>query len=150
MSCTNHLVKREALRFSLKIPLGLSAAHSSNTAFMGRQFKPLHCRRTERIELRLSKNEAHELFTRSINAGMSAAEYIRRSSLGPDTSTIKASTDHTTLISQLNDLYKLGQVLGQLVRSGIYNADPDKAALLSETLQEIKTLSALLIQKLSA
>jgi hypothetical protein len=114
---------------------------------MGRHVKPGQFRRTERIELRLTKDEAHELFTRSIKVGLSASDYIRKSALGA-ASMEKASPDRTTLISHLNELYKIGQILSQLVRSGLFNTNPDKAALLSETLQEIKALSSHLIKKI--
>jgi hypothetical protein len=115
---------------------------------MGRQFKPSQFRRTERIELRLSKAEAHEVFTRSIKAGLSVSDFIRKSALGADAFMVRAEPERATLINQLNELHNIGQALGQLVRSGIYNTNPDKAALLAETLLEIKTLSAHLIKKL--
>jgi hypothetical protein len=117
---------------------------------MGRQLKPVHCRRSERIEIRLTKEESQKIFMRSIMANMTTSDYIRKLVLGTEAYMEKASPDQAMLIDHLNDLNKIGHTLYQISRSGIYGASPEKSALLSNTLQEIKTLSAELIKKINA
>ena len=117
---------------------------------MGRHSKPAHCLRSERIELRLTKDEAHELFMRSIKAGVSTSDFIRKSALGSDAYMAKAEPSQAILIAQIDDLNKTGLVLGQIVRSGKYANSIEQTELLTQALLAIKTLSIHLIEKLSS
>lgn len=117
---------------------------------MPRQNKAADRRRSERFELRLTIDEAHELVTRSINANMSTSDFLRKSALGPSAYMQKAPPDKAALIVELNDLNKIGIALGQIVRSGKYANSTDQAQLLTEALTNIKTLSGHLIKKLSS
>jgi hypothetical protein len=117
---------------------------------MPRQYKAAERRRTERFEIRLTIDEAHELVTRSVTAGMSTSDFVRKSALGSDAYMIKASPDRAALIAGLDDLNTTGTVLGQIVRSGKYASSPEQTKLLTEALTNIKTLSDHLIKKLAS
>lgn len=117
---------------------------------MPRQHKTADRRRCERFEIRLTIDEAHELVTRAINAGMSTSDFIRTSTLGTDAYIQTATPDRAALIGQLDELTKIGTALSQIVRSGKYANATDQAQLLTDTLTNIKTLSGHLIKKLSS
>ncbi|THU41867.1 hypothetical protein FAM09_07140 [Niastella caeni] len=117
---------------------------------MPRQNKAADRRRSERFELRLTIDEAHELVTRSINANMTTSDFLRKSALGSDAYILKAPPDKAALITELNDLNKIGMVLGQIVRSGKYANVTEQTQLLTDALTNIKTLSGHLIKKLSS
>jgi hypothetical protein len=117
---------------------------------MPRHNKAADRRRSERIEIRLTVDEAHELATRSIAANMTTSDFVRKSALGADAYMQKAPPDKAALIFELNDLNKIGMVLSQIARSGKYGSAIDQAQLLTDALTNIKTLSGHLIKKLSS
>ena len=117
---------------------------------MPRQNKAADRRRSERFEMRLTKEEAHMLVMRSIAANMTTSDFIRKSALGSDAYMQKAPPDKAALIVELNDLNKIGMVISQIVRSGKYADATDQTQLLTDALANIKTLSGHLIKKLSS
>lgn len=116
---------------------------------MPRQYKAADKQRSERIEVRLTIDEAHEIITRAINAKVSLSDFLRKSALGSEAYMQKASPDKAALIAELENLNKTGATLGQIVRSGKYANSPEQTELLTQTLQNIKTLSSHLINKLA-
>lgn len=129
-------------------PLGWTFFHQKIYC-MPRHNKAADRRRGQRIEFRVSVDEAHELITRAINAGLSLSDFIRKSTLGDDAYMQQAPPDKAALITELNTLNTIGNVLIQIACTGTYANNPGQAELLTETLASIKTLSGHLIQKLS-
>jgi hypothetical protein len=117
---------------------------------MPRNNKAADRRRTERFELRLTIDEAHTLITRSIAANMTTSDFIRKSALGANAYMQKAPPDRAALIAEMDELTKIGIVLGQIVRSGKYASVTEQTQLLTDALTNIKTLSGHLIKKLSS
>jgi hypothetical protein len=133
----------------LPLPARCTLQHLKHS-FMPRPHKADDLRRTERFELRLSINEAHELVTRALNAGISTADYIRKSTLGDHAYMQQATPDQAAMINTVTELTRIGNVLSQIVRSGKYASSPEQVELLTETLLAVKTLSGHLIKKLSS
>ncbi|OQP67244.1 hypothetical protein A3860_02470 [Niastella vici] len=117
---------------------------------MPRSYKAADKRRSQRFELRLTIEEAHEIVSRAISAGISVADFIRKSALGDSAYMQTAAPDKAALIMELNNLNKIGNVLDQIVSSGKFVNNPDQMELLTDTLTGIKNLSGHLIKKLSS
>jgi hypothetical protein len=142
------ILKGRGTAFSL-YPHGCTPQHLK-PLFMPRQNKAADRRRSERFEMRLTKEEAHLLVMRSIAANMTTSDFIRRSALGSDAYMVKAEPDRAALILQIDELNKIGMVISQIVRSGKYANATEQTQLMTDVLTNIKTLSGHLIKKLSS
>lgn len=115
---------------------------------MARPNKAADRRRSERFEVRLTIDEAHELVTRAINTGLSTSDYIRKMALGDHALEQQATPDRAALINAVSELDCIGQLLLRVIRSGRYADMISQMAALNATLDRIKTISGTLIKSL--